>query len=190
MSANDREWLAWVAVQKKALKLRRGGSLREAIDEISAFLATEPSSDILCDALALRAMFAEDQGAFALSKSGWLQARAIAPPASYTKYTIELGLAGLHEKAGGIDEAISWYIEALKTVINDPLTSGGSAVACLLALREFSVLPPEHRELCLKVVQQAWALFELPGEPDLTNLRGAAQTLIEASTRPLPRTQR
>lgn len=96
-TSSDREWLGWVAVQRKALKLKMGGSLGEAIGEISAFLATEPPSDLLCDALAFRAMFEEDQGAFALSKADRLQARALAPPASYTKYTIELGLAGLHE---------------------------------------------------------------------------------------------
>lgn len=189
-SSSDREWLSWVAVQKKALKLKIGGSLEEAIDEITIFLATEQPSDILCDALHFRAMFAEDQGFMELAKADRLKARALAPPASYTKYTIELGLAGLHEKLGEFEEAISWYIEALKTVIRDPTTSGGSAVADLLALREFSALAPEHRELCLKAVRQAWDLFELPGEPDLTNLREAAQTLIEASTRPLPRTQR
>jgi hypothetical protein len=189
-SVSDREWLDWIAVQKKALKLKMSGSSGEAIGEISAFLATEPPSDLLCDALAFRAMFEEDQGDFALSKMDRLQARAIALPASYTKYIIELDLARLHEKTGEVEEAVSWYIEALKTVIDDPLTSGGSAVACLLALREFSSLAPEHRDLCLKAVHQAWALFELPGEPDLTNLREVAQTLIEASTRPLPRTQR
>lgn len=189
-TSSDREWLGWVAVQRKALKLKMGGSLEEAIGEISVFLATEPPTDLLCDALAFRAIFEEDQGAFALSKVDLLQARALAPPASYTKYTIELGLAGLHEKTGEVEEAISWYIEALKTVISDPTTSGGGAVAGILALREFSTLPPEHRELCIRAVRQAWALFELPGEPDSANLREAAQILIEASTRPLPRTQR
>lgn len=63
-------------------------------------------------------------------------------------------------------------------------------MADLLALRDFSALTPEQRELCLKAVHQAWDLFELPGEPDLADLRKAAQTLIEASTRPLPSTQR
>lgn len=188
--SSDSEWLNWIAVQKKALKLQMGGRQETAIAELTAFLATEQPTDIFCDALHFRAMLAEDEGLIEIAKADRLQARAIAPPASYTKYTIELGLAGLHEKMGDFEEAISWYIEALKTVISDPTTSGGGAVAGLLDLREFSALAPEHRDLCIKVVHQAWDLFELPGEPDLTNLREAAQTLIEASTRPLPRTQR
>ncbi|HEY2289926.1 MAG TPA: hypothetical protein VGM86_04410, partial [Thermoanaerobaculia bacterium] len=164
--------------------------LEEAIGEITAFLTPGQPPDIQCDALAFRAMIEEERGAIDLAREDRHQARALAPSGSYAKYTIELGMAGLYEKTGEVEEAISWYIEALKTVLDDPLTSGGSAVACLLDLRDLSALAPEHRELCLKAVHQAWALFELPGEPDLTNLREAAQTLIEASTRPLPRTQR
>lgn len=40
----------------------------------------------------------------------------------------------------------------------------------LLVLREFSALEPKQRELCIQAVGQAWSLFQLPGEPDESDI--------------------
>lgn len=185
-TSSDQEWLGWVAEQKQILRLMMAGALSEAAAKIDAFLALGPSTDLRCDALVLRASVVESQGLMDIARSNLHEARGLALPVSYRKYTIELALAGFHEKEGAHEAAISWYLAALETVVEDPTTSGGVAVANLLDLRDYSSLSSWQRDLCLRAVHQAWELFQLLGAPDVSDLRGAAQILIEASTRPLP----
>lgn len=121
-SSSDHEWLDWLAVQKKALRLRTRGCLAEALAEINVFLDLEQPSDLRCDALAFRAMIEEEQGELVLAKTDRQCARALALPASYRRYTIELGLAGLGVVAGR--QAVSVVFQAsLITAGSRPIPS-------------------------------------------------------------------
>lgn len=186
--ASDDEWIEWLKVQKAALKEDMAGAVDAAIETVDAFLALVPKLDIRCDALAYRADLKIGKEELDAAASDLREARKLSAPASYRRYTIELTLAGLAERTRQPEEAVSWYLRALETVSGDPETSGGSALADLLSLRDYSSLEADHRELCLKVARQGWKLFQLPGEPDASDLSAVAQVLIDASTRPLPLT--
>jgi len=185
--STDSEWLAWISLQAHALKLMTTERQREAHSEVSSFLELHLADDTRADALAFRAVISTEQGEIELAKADLLKARSIVTAGSYKKYTIELALGGLSEEAGDSMEAASWYLEALNTVVKDPTTSGGSALVSLLTLKQHASLDPDQQEVCERVARQAWSLFQMPGEPDLTDLGKTARALVQASARPLPR---
>ena len=183
----DREWLEWIAIQSRALRLMVKRELSQAMTEVDEFLKSQPSPDLASEALAFRADIREQQGQVDQVLSDLLEARSLTPSASYRRYTIELSLAATYEKAGRSEEAVGWYLAALDSSAQDPTTSGASALAALLTLRDFRDLDQPHRDVCRQVARQAWNLFRLPGEPDLEDLKKTAQVLSEASSRPLSR---
>lgn len=186
--STDSEWAAWIRIQAHALRFMTTGRTSAAHAAVSSFLGFQPATDLRADALAFRAVISERLGEMEAAKFDLQSAQSLGPPSSYRRYTIELSLGDLCEKTGNPDEAFSWYLNALETAAEDPTTSGGSALASLLAMKQTSSLNPSQRELCLKIVRQAWSLFQLPNEPDLMDLPETAKILVEASSRPLPPT--
>lgn len=183
--STDGEWLEWISVQRKVLRFETVGWLDKAVEELDSFLRTRPKFDLASDALALRSVLREKQGERALAKADLLSAHALLPEANYQKYTIELSIGALCAKQNSTEEAVEWYFRALETASKDFGTSGGSALESLLELRSFASMDGDQQALCLQVVRQAWNLFGLAGEPDVTDLKRAARLLIEAATRPL-----
>jgi tetratricopeptide (TPR) repeat protein len=183
--STDGEWLEWIFVQRKVLRLEAAGRLEEAIEHLDSFLGSQPKFDLAGDALALHSSLREKQGEIELAKMDLQSAHSLFPEANYPRYAIELSLGALCVKQDHIEEAIEWYFRALETASKDLGTSGGAALGSLVELRDFASMNSDQQALCLQVARQAWDLFGLPGEPDMADMKTLAITLVEASTRPL-----
>jgi len=175
--STDDEWTEWVEVQKAAL---REGELSAGIGVVDAYLQAEPPLDLRRQALGFRGSLRQEQGALNSAKDDFLAARKLAEKPDFERYTLEQSAAAVSQELGQIEEAERWYLEAMKTAVDDPTTSGASALRRLLERRGDRGLSEEEGALAERVVHQAWHLLRLEGEPDLDDLEGTARKLIEA----------
>jgi hypothetical protein len=178
----------WVALQRKCLQLAEQNEYSRAHEEVDLFLRTHGSSELRSEILAFRGALKESEGKLSAARMDFLAARAVSIPATYQKYALELNIARLSLLLGSPEESESWFLEALETVVQDPLTSGSAAILGLMKLKGVQSLSPRETLLCETAVRQAWILFSLPGEPDLQDLPETVHLLREASARPLPST--
>jgi tetratricopeptide (TPR) repeat protein len=181
--AGDEAWLAWYDELRKVTELQGRGDLRSAIALIDHYLASNPAPVIKSDALSFRAIALEDLGNLQAAKRDFLSAHALSQPASYARYTIELSLADLCRRLQQAYEAQAWYFKALETVAEDSTTSGGSALWRFLDLVGERSLTDRETAICRRVVRQSWELQQLSGEPELEDLRLAADKIRHAESR-------
>lgn len=180
-------WEEWTSVQLKSLQLSENKQYSEAVNLIEQFLAGQISPELRSEAIAFRALMREEDGDLDAAKEDLLAAHSLSLPGSYPKYCIELTLARLYESSGEKERSAEWHVKALETVVDDPMTSGATAILGLLRLKPFGSLNERELILCERVARQAWQLFSLPGEPNIEDLVSTANKLMEAATRPLPR---
>lgn len=182
----DQEWLNWIEVQKDAVKHWFRGDFESAMKIIAEYVVEPISTQTRSEALAFQGMILHDKGDFEAARKYYLEAHSLADSANFHRYTMENALGSicslLHQK----EESLFWHIRAMQTAILDPTTSGASALKGFLDLKGEQPLTDDEEALCNNVVWQAWALFRLPGEPDLSDRRGVIEILNEASGRPLP----
>ncbi len=182
-TSGEEMWLEWMSTYKTAIDLQIEGSLAEAINVINLYLDTKPPLDLQGEALGCRAMLYEDQGNLENSMRDLIGARSLSSPGGFSRYTLELSLGDLCERLRHTTEARNWYREALSTVADDPLTSGGAAIRRLVKLIGPDKLTLDERQICERVAKQSWQLLGLDGEPDLSHLSHSAQLLLEAEAK-------
>lgn len=158
-----------------------------AVRLIDDYLVGDLAVDVRSGAFAFRARLKREMGDWQTAQQDYVAAHLSSEEGSYHRYTVELALGSLCEDRDQKAEALSWYTRAMRTAILDPGTSGAAALEGLLDIKGSQPLSDEETDLCTRIVQQAWALFRLQGEPELDDLRGTIEALKEASTRPLPR---
>lgn len=186
-NASDERWLVWIEVQKRIRVLVGSGDRSAALDEVNRFLEEEGAPDLRADALATRADLHDESGELAEAIQDLRLARAESKPLSYSRYTLELNLGAVVERAGNREEATQWYREAIQTAMGSGKTSAASAVERLLRIRAESTLAETDRALCEAAVQHAWGVLRQPGVPDLTQLAACARGLVIAQNRPVTR---
>lgn len=169
----------------KACAFIKNKEYPEAISIMDGILSHDLNSELRSEALSFRASISEEQGDFQNAKQTLLEARSFSEEGGYGRYTIELGLGGVSEQLGLMDEATSWYYNALLTCARGVNTSGGTALKHFLKLKNEDRLTGQERVLCAQVVEKSWKLLRLDGEPDLSNLRMTAEALIQAQGKPI-----
>lgn len=185
--ASDERWLVWIEVQKRIRVLVEAGNRSAVLDEVNRFLEEEGSPELRADALATRADLHAETGEIIEAIQDFRLARAESKPLSYSRYTLELNLGAVVERAGNREEATHWYREAIQTAMGSSKTSPASAVERLLRIRAESTLTETDRILCEAAVKHAWGVLRQPGVPDLTQLAECARELVLAQNRPIPR---
>jgi tetratricopeptide (TPR) repeat protein len=185
-SLDQRE--AWVRLGRKLATLIRRRDHATGIAELDAFLPLATDAEILSQALDMRAIFKEWQGDLEGAEKDLLQAHALAPP-GFGRYAVELGLGGICEKRQRPAEAVSWYRAALETSVEADGVAAGGALRSFLRLRPEQSLSPEERSLCARVVEHSWEVLELPGQPDLADLKKGLAAIMDGEAQP-PTTRR
>jgi hypothetical protein len=187
---SDELWKDWMDLQRQCFKLADKKMFLRAIDKLNEFLERQHDPELKSEVIGLRGEVFERMGELRRAKEDFVIARDLSEPASYLRYTLELNIAATCEKLHDGGEASSWYIKALETVAGDPLTSGATAIRGFLNNKAGVPLNAFEIDLCNQVINQAWRLFSLPGEPDLSDVKATLELLDKASIHPLPIAQK
>lgn len=183
--SNEREWLSWIEVQKKAFKiLVEQEDPEAAMAIVERYLESRPPMDLEGEALSFRGYLREVLGDQAGAHEDLLSAHELSQEGSFGRYTVEVALGAMAEKVGRTDESVQWYWRALDTASQDPTTSSGGALRRLLMLRPEGELSQSERQVLLQEVRRSWALLRLEGEPGHHDLKAAAEELVRAEGRP------
>lgn len=184
---SDDLWREWHLTQRRCLGLMAKKAYPAAIADIDQFLKSA-YPELQSEALAFRGIIKEKMGESHSAKADLLAAHRLSSQATYQRYTIELTLGRLSKLTEDLKDASSWFLRAVDTAIEDPSTSGATAVEGLLDIKEVSSWSSAEKSSCERAIRQAWALFSLPGVPDMDHPKETLQVLAEASTRPLSST--
>jgi hypothetical protein len=183
--SDNRSWLEWMEVQKRAAKALAEADYDSATAIVNRFLGKTTFTDLRSDALAFRASLNEDRGALKAARQDLAEALELVD-VGYQQYSLELSLGRLDEEhASDLKGARRWYLRAIETAIEDGKTSAGTALLRFLAARGEQNLLPEERQLVEESMRKSWHLLKLKGEPDLDRLERMAQLLVEAQGKPL-----
>lgn len=177
----------WILVQRKALSLMRKKNFPAALDELDSFLRADHPPVLQSEVWAFKGLVREKMEGASAARVHFLAAHSLSQPGTYQRYALEITLGRLSEELKELQEARTWYWRAVKTAADDPGTSGAAAIEGFLNLKDFYLWSQNEKQVCVRVIRQAWTLFSLPGEPDLANLEMTLHKLKEASARPLPR---
>src|SRR4030095_8912616 len=91
----------------------------------------------------------------------------------------ELSIATLCHACGRGDDTANWLCAALTTARDAEDISGGAALRRFLDLRPEGTLSAAERALCHDVISKSCSVLRHPGEPDLGDLRRAAERLVQ-----------
>jgi|GEM_PF-5101820 len=155
------------------------------MQEVDTYLEQDIPSDLRGDALAFRSSLHEDAGDWDAAVADLTAALPLADSA-YQRYSIELTLGRLYEEAGETLEASKWYLTALETTNESGTTSAGTALLRLLNVKAEEALSTVERALATQGVTHSWELLQIEGDPELTDLKKAAELLVDAQSRPMP----
>lgn len=181
--ASDGDWLLWIEVQKRATDEWSTGGIPAAVGIVDGFLSSQLPRDLKREALAFRAMLYEEQGDLTSAKADFLSAVALADE-GHVRCELEDSLGLISQRLGELEDAGRWFSSALRTAASDPRVAGGGPLLRLLKVRSEKELTEEEQRLAERVIRQTWRLLRIEGEPDLGDLEGTAQKLIEAQGGP------
>jgi len=178
-TSSDEAWLEWTRVFAQAARMRTSGDTQGAMREIDQYLSVARPTDLRSDALSFRAQLHEDLGNLLAALQDLSVARDLLQSSpNFARYTIEITLGDICERLSQQREAIRWYIKALSTVAEDPLTSGGAALRRFASLANKEDLAEDEKDLVDRVATKSWRLLELQDAPDLEDLSKTANILL------------
>jgi hypothetical protein len=168
----------WNELQLHAVNLMKNKRTTEGISLVDTFVNDSDAIAFKSEALAFRADLSEDVGRYENAAEDYVAAWLLMPVPSYSRYSVEIALAGLYEKQAQRNYTLKWYHLALETALQLGDCTGATAIRGLSLL---SALDSCDRSLCERVIVKAWQAAGLLGSPDLLNLADAAETIIDSS---------
>lgn len=140
-------------------------------------------------ALLFSGMVKQDQGFLEDSRKSWLDAIPLTNDGTFTLYLLQHNLGDSYRREGLPEKAMSWYRSAIRTCV------AGDEFACDQTLTSFLFLsgdqiPEDDEAAVANAVEKSWRVLELPGDPDLTDLRKAVTQLNEGFQNLLAETER
>lgn len=172
----------WDEAERRIVGAWTTGAVADALEQIESVLE-RGDDEQRARALVYRGSIQEEATNWKAAKDDFVQAAGLFRPGTYARYTAELSVGGALEKAGEKQEALQWYRAALLTCAQaDELFSGATATKALLALA--SELSPSDRELTRTVTAKSWHVLNLPNEPNLDDLAGTTELLIQRASNP------
>lgn len=172
----------WERAERRIVHDWTTGAIADALQQIERVLS-QGDDEQRGRALMYRGSIHEESADWQAAKDDFLQAAAVLSPGAYPRYTAELSVGQACEKAGDTEEAVKWYRAALLTCAQaDELFSGATATRALLAV--VPELSPSDRELARTVTAKSWQVLELPNEPNLDDLVGTTEILMQRASNP------
>jgi len=108
----------------------------------------------------------------------WFEGIPLSRPGSFGRLTIEYELGKSFEIEGQKEDALNYYLSAIKTCAEGEKFSGCQPLAAYLALNEGHI-PQEYHDTVAMAVEKSWEVLEVPGRPDLDDLPNAINVLSE-----------
>jgi hypothetical protein len=172
----------WDAAERDIVRAWTTGAARQAIQEIERVLE-RGDDEQRGRALMYRGSIHEETSNWQAARDDFIQAVGLLSARSYQRYAAELSVGHACEKAGETQDAVKWYRAALLTCAGaDEPFSGGTALKGLLALApELSV---SDLELARTVTAKSWHVMNLPNEPNLDDLAGTAEIVMQRASDP------
>lgn len=172
----------WDDAERRIVRAWSSGAVTDALEQIESVLE-RGDAEQRARALIYRGSIQEESANWKAAKDDFVQAAGLFRPGSYTRYTAELSVGGVLRRAGEVHEAVKWYRAALLTCAEAvELFSGATATKALLAIAP--ELSPSDRELARTVTAKSWQLLNLPNEPNLDDLAGTTEMLIQRASNP------
>ncbi len=172
----------WDQAERRIVGAWTTGAVPQALEQIESVLA-QGDNEQRGRALMYRGSIHEEAANWQAAKNDFIQAVALLSPGSYPRYAAELSVGHACEKAGETQEAVKWYRAALLTCARaEELFSGAAATKALLALAP--ELSSADRELARTVTAKSWHVLNLPNEPNLDDLAGTTEILIQRASNP------
>jgi tetratricopeptide (TPR) repeat protein len=167
--------------QQRITSAWHSGNLQDAFAEIDRMLE-EGTTEMKGTGLFYRAMIAESQGHWEQVKEDSLNALQYANPGTFLRYQLEHMSGAYYHRLAITEDAVRWYQEALETCDAGSDFSGHKTLAAFMRLRGENISPSDE-VLVAAVAKKSWRVLDLPGEPDLTDIRGTIQRLCEHFSR-------
>ena len=171
------EWAAWDEVMRTVARMMEEHNFAIALQTVDRFLDPDLSVELRCSVLGMRAQLKEDLGDQEGAKADLVDAISLGA-ADVARYVNESSLAELFRREGNRPDSIKWYRVALSTAMRGGFPGGG-ALWKFITLQSEKALSEEDRALCIDVAECSWKLLDLPGKPNLDNLKASACTIIE-----------
>lgn len=172
----------WNAAERGIVRAWTTGAVSQALQEIERVLE-QGNDEQRGRALMYRGSIREEASDWHAAKDDFMQAAGLQASGSYVRYTTELSAGHASQKAGDTQEALTWYRAALLTCAQtDEPFSGATATQALLTLAP--ELSPSDRELARAVTVKSWRVLSLPGQPNLDDLAGATEILMQRASDP------
>lgn len=172
----------WNAAERGIVHAWATGAAAQALQEIERVL-DRGNDEQRGRALMYRGSIHEETSNWQAAKDDFIQAVGLLSVGSYPRYTAESSVGHACERAGQTQEAVKWYRAALFTCAQaDEPFSGGTAAKGLLALAP--ELPASDRELARTVAVKSWYVLNLPNQPNLDDLAGTTEILIQCASDP------
>lgn len=172
----------WDQAERSIVGAWTTGEVEQALREIENVL-DRGTDEQRSRALMYRGSIHEEAANWQAAKNDFVQAVDLLRAGSYPRYTAELSVGHACENAGETHEAMKWYRAALLTCAQaDELFSGATATRGLLALA--SELSPSDRDLARAVTAKSWQVLNLPNEPNLDDLAGTTEILMQRASDP------
>ncbi len=170
----------WIEVQKSAANLwREEQDPESAVRELSDFLSSDPSSDLLSEGLAFRATIYQEMQRFEEANTDFLRALEHAPDEGHVRSELQESLALVSEHLGDEAGAREWFKKALESAIEDLRTPGlGGLIGRFLKSRVARPLSRSERSLAEAGILRFWKALGIDGDPDLDDLEASVEQLI------------
>jgi hypothetical protein len=167
----------------EALEEHLGGNYAAAHARLQAALDTLniDETETRSELLSFDADLSAEAGCTATAMSLYTQALTLTAD-TYRRYSIQLSLGALFEKVDERSTASEWYIVAIRTALSVDGISAGSALQRFLAIKRGN-LTQNELTLCEEAVRHSWSALHLAAQPDVSDLAGSIQTLIESAGR-------
>jgi len=170
LSEND-----FTAAQQRLVSAWHRGDLTTALSEIDAVLR-EGTAAMKGQSLFYRGMIRQSEGSLEEAKQDWLEALRYAQEGTFLRYELEHNLGEASEKMDALADACRWYRNALESCSTGEEFSGSRTLIAFMRLNGGSVSSDDNA-LLASVIQKSWAVLEVPGRPDLTNLAASVNAL-------------
>ena len=154
------------------------GDLDTALAGIEKILE-EGTPGMKAESLLDRGMIRQSMGALASALQDWTEGLRYAREGTYLRFCLEHSVGEAFERQGLLGEALSWYKTALQTCSRGDEFAGLRALIACLRLNGGNIEPGDDT-LLASVVVKSWRVLELPGTPNLENLRAATEELTAA----------
>jgi len=163
--------------QQRITSAWHSGNFQDAFAEIDRVLK-EGTDEMKGTALFYRAMIHE-------SRRDWEQVREdsrsglkYAAPSTFLRYQLEHAIGAAYNKQAFSEKANQWFTKALQTCAEGDDFSGHKTLAALMKLANEESLQMDQA-LMATVAAKSWRVLEVPGEPDLADIRGTVHKLCE-----------